>query len=59
MKITLIAGIILLFGGIALAAVEARPLTGLSNRGEKVVSYSIVIGFLLIGISSIMYLRKN
>lgn len=59
MKALLIIGILLLVGGMGLAYAGEQPMTSLSDRGRKAVSFSIVTGFVLIGISSFLYLKKS
>lgn len=59
MKALFIIGILLLIAGFGLAYAGSRPLTSLSDRGEKAYTASIIVGMLLIGISSIMYMKKS
>lgn len=58
MKALLIIGILLMILGVGLASANSRPMTSLNERGEKIASLSIVIGFVLIIISGIIYLKK-
>lgn len=58
MKALLIVGILLIVVGVTLGTDNSRPMTNVSETGVKVVSYSVLIGFILIIISGIMYLRK-
>lgn len=59
MKIIFIIGILLLATGFGLAYAGSKPLSSLSDKGEKAYTASITIGMLMIGIASIMYLDKN
>lgn len=59
MKALFIIGILLLISGFGLAYAGSRPLTSLSDRGEKAYTACIVLGIGLIGAASIMYLRKT
>lgn len=59
MKALFIIGILLLVSAFGLGYAGSRPMTSLSDRGENVYTASIMIGFLLIGISSILYLKKQ
>lgn len=59
MKTFLIIGILLFVSGISLAIIGAKPDSKLNELSKKIVSPFIVIGFLLIGISSVLYLKTN
>lgn len=59
MKALLIIGILFLAAGFGLAYAGSKPMTSLSDRGERAYTASMMIGFLLVGISSVLYLRKK
>lgn len=59
MKALFIAGVLLLVAGFGLAYAGSKPMTSLSDRGEKAYTFSIVAGMILIGASSIMYLKNK
>ena len=58
MKALLIIGVLLMIVGVGLASANSRPMTSLNDRGERIASLSIVIGFLLIITSGIIYLKE-
>lgn len=57
MKPILIIGLILLFGGITYGASKS-PSQVITQKDSRVISYSIIIGFILIILSGVLYLRK-
>lgn len=59
MKAIFIIGILLLATGFGLAYAGSRPMTSLSERGRMAYTTSIIGGMLLIGVASILYLKKN